>query len=76
MVARVPSRGRPPKSINPDASRAARLGHEIRSLRVERDLTQTAFGAEIGFSPQTVSAVELAKTRPTPAFIVAASARP
>jgi transcriptional regulator with XRE-family HTH domain len=67
----VPSRGRPLKPLNPDASHAARLGYEIRSRRVERDLTQAAFGAAIGFSAQQVSGVELAKAPPSAGFVAA-----
>jgi transcriptional regulator with XRE-family HTH domain len=63
--------GRPLKSLEPDASHAARLGYEIRSRRIARDFTLQAFGNEIGFSPQQVSAVELAKAPPSPRFVAA-----
>jgi transcriptional regulator with XRE-family HTH domain len=63
--------GRPLKSLDPDASHAARLGYEIRSRRIARDLTLEAFGNEIGFSPQQVSAVELATAQPSPRFVAA-----
>jgi transcriptional regulator with XRE-family HTH domain len=67
----VPSRGRPLKPLDPDASEAARLGYEIRSRRIERELTQAAFGAAIGYSVQQVSGVELAKAPPSAGFVAA-----
>ena len=54
-------RGRPPKQVDPDASRAARLGAAIRTRRQAKKLTLEALAAEIGFSPQHLSQAELAK---------------
>lgn len=42
--------GRPPKAVNPDASAAAKLGADLRALRVERELTLNELGEKIGFS--------------------------
>lgn len=51
-------RGRPPKPLDADGSRAARLGVELRRCRERRGLTQSALAALIGFSPQHLSDVE------------------
>lgn len=66
-----PRRGRPPTPIDPDASHAARLGFEIRNARQTRGLTLTGLAALIGFSPQHISGVELAKTLVSGAFVTA-----
>jgi transcriptional regulator with XRE-family HTH domain len=66
-----PRRGRPPKPLDPNASNAARLGAELRSRRLERDLTLEALAGQIGFTPQHVSEVELAKTSVSRAFVAA-----
>jgi len=66
-----PRRGRPPTPIDPDASHAARLGFEIRKARQTRRLTLTELAGLIGFSPQQISGVELAKTLVSGAFVTA-----
>jgi transcriptional regulator with XRE-family HTH domain len=66
-----PRRGRPPTPIDPDASHAARLGFEIRKARQTRGLTLTELAGLIGFSPQQISGVELAKTLVSGAFVTA-----
>jgi transcriptional regulator with XRE-family HTH domain len=64
-------RGRPPKSVDPNASSAARLGAEIRASRVARNLTLHALARRIGYTPQHISEVELAKVCPSEAFVAA-----
>jgi transcriptional regulator with XRE-family HTH domain len=64
-------RGRPPKSVDPTASAAARLGAEIRASRAARNLTLHALSRLIGFTPQHISQVELAKTSPSESFVAA-----
>lgn len=54
--------GRPLKAVDPGASAAAKLGAELRDRQVERALTLTQFGDEIGFSAQYISGAELART--------------
>jgi transcriptional regulator with XRE-family HTH domain len=66
-----PRRGRPPRRLDPDASQAARLGAEIRTRRQARGLTLEALAALIGFSPQHISEVELAKVPPSGPFVAA-----
>jgi transcriptional regulator with XRE-family HTH domain len=65
----VVPRGRPPKSVDPDASSAARLGAEIRACRIARNLTLHALSRRIGYTPQHISEVELAKVCPSEAFV-------
>jgi transcriptional regulator with XRE-family HTH domain len=64
-------RGRPPKSVDPDASCAARLGAEIRAARVAHDLTLAALSSRIGYTAQHISEVELAKCPASEAFVAA-----
>jgi transcriptional regulator with XRE-family HTH domain len=66
-----PRRGRPPKPLDPDASNAARLGAEIRSRRLARGLTLEGLAQLIGFTPQHVSEVELAKASVSKPFVAA-----
>jgi transcriptional regulator with XRE-family HTH domain len=66
-----PRRGRPPNTVDPDASHGARLGFEIRTRRIELDLTLGEFGALTGYTAQYVSEVERAKATPAEPFIVA-----
>jgi transcriptional regulator with XRE-family HTH domain len=64
-------RGRPPNPLDPDASRAARLGAEIRARRQAQGLTLEALATLIGFSPQHVSEAELAKAPVSEPFVAA-----
>jgi transcriptional regulator with XRE-family HTH domain len=64
-----PRRGRPPASLDPDASHAARLGAELRERRQARGSTLQAFGARVGYSVQHVSDVERANTPASATFI-------
>jgi transcriptional regulator with XRE-family HTH domain len=64
-------RGRPPNSLDPSASHAARLGAKLRALREARGLTLQALGDLISYTPQYVSEVERAKTPPTQPFFTA-----
>jgi transcriptional regulator with XRE-family HTH domain len=63
--------GRPLKPLDPSASHVARLGAELRSYRLARNLTLQALGDLIGYSPQHISEVELAKTYASRPFISA-----
>jgi len=63
--------GRPPKSVDPNASSLARLGAEIRASRAARTLTLHGLSRLIGFTPQHISEVELAKVCPSNAFVEA-----
>lgn len=63
--------GRPPKSIDPNASSGHRLGFEVRSARTREGLTLEALGDWVGFTPQHISEVELAKVCPSEAFVAA-----
>jgi transcriptional regulator with XRE-family HTH domain len=62
-------RGRPPNPLDPSASRAARLGAEIRSRRQARGLTLEALAALIGFSAQHISEAERAKAPVSEPFV-------
>jgi transcriptional regulator with XRE-family HTH domain len=64
-------RGRPPKSVDPDASCAARLGAEIRASRVARNLTLHSLSRRIGYTPQHISDAELAKSSVSGSFVSA-----
>jgi transcriptional regulator with XRE-family HTH domain len=63
--------GRPPKAVDPDASAAAKLGADLRALRIERELTLTQLGDKIGFSAQYISGAELARTTVSARFVAA-----
>jgi transcriptional regulator with XRE-family HTH domain len=67
-LAPVP-RGRPPKSVDPNASSSHRLGAEIRACRVARNLTLETLAVQIDYTPQHISEVELAKTCPSEEFV-------
>jgi transcriptional regulator with XRE-family HTH domain len=62
-------RGRPPKSVDPDASCAARLGAEIRACRAAQNLTLHGLARRIGYSPQHISDAELAKSAVSQHFV-------
>ena len=66
-----PRRGRPPSPVDPEASRGARLGFEIRKRRNELDLTLEALGKLTAYTAQYISEVERAKTTPAQPFIAA-----
>ena len=66
-----PRRGRPPNTVDPEASHGARLGFEIRTRRIERDLTLNALGKLAAYTAQYISEVERAKTTPALPFVVA-----
>jgi transcriptional regulator with XRE-family HTH domain len=63
--------GRPPKPLDPNASAAAALGAEIRARRTARGWTLQALSDEVGYSPQHVSDVELAKNPVSGHFVAA-----
>jgi transcriptional regulator with XRE-family HTH domain len=63
--------GRPLKAVDPDASAAAKLGADLRVLRVQRELTLTQLGDKIGFSAQYISGAELARTTVSARFVAA-----
>lgn len=63
-------RGRPPKPIAPGApAAAAALGAKLRQLRTDRGLTQHELGELSGYTPQHISEVERAKSKPTAKFV-------
>jgi transcriptional regulator with XRE-family HTH domain len=64
-------RGRPPKQVDASVSCAARLGAEIRACRVARNLTLHRLSPLIGYAPQHISEVELAKASASEAFVKA-----
>lgn len=64
-------RGRPPKSVDPDASCAARLGAQIRACRAARGLTLHALSRRIGYTPQHISEAELANCPVSEPFVAA-----
>lgn len=70
----APRRGRPPKPLDPDASRAARLGAELRTLREAENLTLQALSDRIHYSPQHISQVEHGRGTVTEAFVNACDA--
>jgi transcriptional regulator with XRE-family HTH domain len=51
-------RGRPPRRLDPDGSATARLGAELRRLRIARRLTIAALARLVGYSPSFISDVE------------------
>jgi hypothetical protein len=63
--------GGPLKAVDPDASAAARLGADLRALRVERELTLIQLGDKIGFSAQYISGAELARATVSARFVAA-----
>ena len=64
-------RGRPLKSVDATASCAARLGASLRGMRVAENLTLHALASRIGYAPQHISEVELAKASASEAFVAA-----
>jgi transcriptional regulator with XRE-family HTH domain len=57
--------------LDPTASSAARLGAEIRTLRLRRSLTLQELARDIGFSTAHLSAVERAKAPASEQFVLA-----
>ncbi|MGH8733006.1 MAG: helix-turn-helix domain-containing protein [Burkholderiales bacterium] len=55
-------RGRPPTPVDPDASAGHRLGHAIRTRRLESGLTLDQLAVRTGYTPQHISEIERAKT--------------
>lgn len=69
-------RGRPLKPIAPDApAAAAALGAKLRQLRTDRGLTQHELGQLAGYTPQHISEVERAKSKPTRSSSTTATGR-
>lgn len=64
-------RGRPCAPLDPDASKAARLGCDVRAWRRRRGLSQRELGKLICYSAQHVSDVERAKASATLSCIAA-----
>ena len=64
-------RGRPLKSVDADASCAARLGASLRGMRLAQNLTLHALASRIGYTPQHLSEVELAQASASKAFVAA-----
>ncbi len=64
-------RGRPLKSVDADASCAARLGASLRGMRVAENLTLHALASRIGYAQQHLSEVELAQASASKAFVAA-----
>jgi len=64
-------RGRPLKSVDANGSSAARLGASLRGMRVAENLTLHALASRIGYAPQHISEVELAKASASEAFVTA-----
>ncbi|SDH76817.1 Helix-turn-helix domain-containing protein [Sinosporangium album] len=58
-----------PRTLDPNASRAAAFGAELRRRRTEAQLTQDELGLRAGYSGSQVGAVEVGKRSPTPEFI-------
>ncbi|MFG1704776.1 helix-turn-helix transcriptional regulator [Nonomuraea sp. M3C6] len=54
----------PQKSLDPDASPAARFGYELRRHREAKGMTQAEVGERTGFAPTTIGAYELGTRRP------------
>ena len=62
-------RGRPLKPVDPSASAGARLGYEIRTLRLARGMTLEDLSQIIGYTTQHISGAELAQTAVSEHFI-------
>lgn len=53
------------RKLDPNASRAAAFGAELRRLREEAGLTQADLGRRVGYSASQIGAVEVGKRSPT-----------
>jgi len=71
---RASRRGRPPKPLDPGASRAAGLGAELRARREAKRLTLQALSACVRYSAQHISMVERGRATATEAFVQACDA--
>jgi transcriptional regulator with XRE-family HTH domain len=74
VTSRKSRRGRPPTPLDPNASRAARLGAELRAHREAENLTLQALGGRIEYSAQHISQVERGRATVTEAFVEACDA--
>ncbi|WP_395110615.1 helix-turn-helix domain-containing protein [Actinomadura sp. SCN-SB] len=63
--------GRPPKPLDASASALARLGAQLRQLRLEQGLTLARLGELTGYSWQHLGAVERAKVAPSQDVVAA-----
>jgi transcriptional regulator with XRE-family HTH domain len=57
------------RKLDPNASRAAAFGAELRRMREEAELTQAELGLRAGYSASQVGAVEVGKRSPTEQFL-------
>jgi transcriptional regulator with XRE-family HTH domain len=62
-------RGRPSAPLEPSASAAARLGAELRELRLGHELTLAGLAARVGYSLQYISQIEHGRTVASEAFV-------
>ena len=73
-TSRTSRRGRPPTPLDPDASRAARLGAALRAHREAKNLTLLALGDRIRYSTQHISQIERGRATVTETFARACDA--
>jgi transcriptional regulator with XRE-family HTH domain len=57
------------RALDPNKSRAAAFGAELRRLRLQTHLTQEEFGQRAGYSTSQVGSVEIGKRPPTESFL-------
>lgn len=57
------------RKLDPNASRAAAFGAELRRLRNEAQLTQAELGRRAGYSASQIGSVEVGKRPPTEQFL-------
>jgi transcriptional regulator with XRE-family HTH domain len=62
-------RGRPLAPLEPSASAAARLGAELRELRLQHELTLAGLAARVGYSLQYISQIEHGRTVASEVFV-------
>lgn len=58
------------RKLDPNASRTAAFGAELRRLRSEAQLTQAELGHRAGYSASQIGAVEVGKRPPTEQFLI------
>lgn len=68
-IGRQSRRGRPPKPLDANASRAARLGAELRRRREAENLTLQALSDRVDYSLQHISQVEHGRATVTEVFV-------